>query len=108
MSRMTLEQVGVEVLHHFTAGVYAKQARIPAGITLTQHVHVHDHMSVLAQGQVFVEVDGHRQSYIAPHCLTIKAGKVHSIHAVTEAVWLCIHATDDTDPETVDQTILKG
>ena len=57
--------------HHFSAGVYAKETRIPAGYVLVQHKHKFDHLSILASGSIELMVDGVRSEVHAPACLTI-------------------------------------
>ena len=101
-----LDRAGVSITHHFVGGLYAKETRIPAGVTLTQHIHLFDHLSALMQGTAIVEVDGKRAAHIAPAMLTIKAGKVHAITAVTEVVWACLHTTDETDPDKIDAGLI--
>jgi quercetin dioxygenase-like cupin family protein len=95
------------IQHHFGGGVYAKETRIPAGYLAVQHAHKFDHLSVLASGAVEVIVDGESIEYIAPACLTIAAGKEHSVLALTDVVWYCIHATDCTDIEAVDDVLIE-
>jgi len=95
------------IQHHFGGGVYAKETRIPAGYLAVQHKHRHDHLSVLASGAVEVIVDGESTEYTAPACLTIAAGKEHSVLALTDVVWYCIHATDCTDIEAVDDVLIE-
>ncbi len=103
----SLQAHGVDLVHHFASGVYAKETRIPAGVVMTQHVHPFDHLSILASGTVAVTVDDASMGAITgPACINILAGKVHSVTAITDAVWFCIHATDETDPEKVDAEIL--
>ena len=107
-----LERNGVDIVHHFGGGVYAKETRIPAGRLLVAHKHPHDHLSILASGRVRVtvarlgsyEVTEHE----GPECLTIAAGIPHAVEAVTDARWFCIHATDETDPEKVDKAVLHA
>lgn len=94
------------ISHHFGGGVYAKAAHAPAGMVLVQHKHVHDHLSILASGTVEVVVDNERREITAPACLTIEAGKHHGIKALTDVVWYCIHATDCTDAEQVDNVLI--
>jgi quercetin dioxygenase-like cupin family protein len=103
-----LSDAGIDVEHHFGGGVYAKDTRIPAGTKLEQHAHPFDHLSILAYGTAAVEADGVRQVVAGPRALLIKAGTVHSVEAITDVVWFCIHATDETDPSKVDDVILKG
>lgn len=101
---MNLENLGIA--HYFGGGVYVKETRIPANMRLTQHIHEHDHLSVLLSGEVVVVVGGVQTNHKAPAVLTIHAGKAHEVVSVTDAVWLCIHATDETDPEKVDQVLI--
>jgi quercetin dioxygenase-like cupin family protein len=97
------------IKHHFSSGVYAKQATIPAGAFVVQHKHEHDHMSILASGHVLVLVEDEATEYVAPACITIAAGKNHCVKAFTDSVWFCIHATDETDENKVDQVLIaKG
>ena len=98
-----------EVHHHFSNGVYAKEYRLAAGHTAITHKHNYPHMSILAQGEVVVTVEKVNPvgslSYPlrAPEVIEIAAGLNHSIRAVTDTVWYCIHATDETDVEKIDQ-----
>jgi len=105
MKEMTLEDVGIN--HFFGGGVYAKEARIPAGMKLKQHVHGHDHLSVLAVGVVDVTVDGVTKRVEAPACLTIVAGKAHEGVSITATVWYCIHASEETDPDKIDKVLIE-
>jgi quercetin dioxygenase-like cupin family protein len=94
------------IKHHFSAGVYAKEARIPAGQILVQHKHKFDHLSILASGSVELMVDGNRTIVHAPACLTIEANKHHGVKSLTEVVWYCIHATDCTDTDEIDDVLI--
>ena len=95
------------IQHHFGGGVYAKETHIPAGYLAVQHVHKFDHLSVLASGKVELTVDGQTTAHEAPACLTIAAGKIHSVLALTDVVWYCVHATDCTDIEAVDDVLIE-
>lgn len=96
----------ISIIHHFGGGTYAKETLIPKGVRLTQHVHSYDHLSILAKGDVEVEVDGQVFGFVAPACITIKAGAQHSVTALTEAVWYCVHSTEETDPLKVDAELM--
>ena len=94
------------IQHHFSSGVYVKETRIPVGFVLVQHAHKHDHLSILASGSVELVVDGVKSVVHAPGCLTIAAGKHHGIKSLTDVVWYCVHATDCTDENEVDKTLI--
>ena len=102
----TLDNAGVGIVHHFSSGLYAKETQIPAGVLLTQHVHSFDHLSALMKGTCTVTVDGRTTYHEAPEFLTIRAGQAHEVYAMTDVVWACLHATDETDPERIDHVIL--
>lgn len=97
-----------EIVHHFGGGVYAKETFIPAGKWLVQHTHKFDHLSVLAQGSIELIVDGEKSTVRAPACLTIAAGKHHGVKSLTDVVWYCIHATECTDEDEVDDVIIAN
>jgi len=92
--------------HHFGAGVYAKETRIPAGHVLVQHRHKFDHLSILASGSIELMVDGERSVVHAPACLTIEANKHHGVKSLTDVVWYCIHATECTDEDEIDEVLI--
>lgn len=102
-----LPSVDLGTKHHFGAGVYAKEMRLPKGATALSHRHAYDHLSVLAQGVAVVNVDGTATLYTAPTCITIKAGLNHEIVAIEPVVWFCIHATEETDKDKIDEVILQ-
>ena len=107
----TIEQVinkDVEIEHYFAGGVYAKQMRIAKNCKIPTHRHVYDHLSVLAQGCVRVTVSKITQEYTAPAAIEIKKDLVHTIEALEDTVWYCIHATEETDPESANNKIIVG
>ena len=94
------------ISHHFSAGVYAKETRIPAGHVLVQHKHKFSHLSILASGSIELMVDGDRKIIHAPACLTIEADKHHGVKSLTDVVWYCIHATECTDMDEIDEVLI--
>ena len=86
----------IEKFFHESDGLVSMEMHIPAGISVGKHVHNYSHLSVLAKGKVIVVVgDAEGVVVDAPHCLTVTANIPHEIHALTDAVWYCIHATDE-------------
>lgn len=93
MSKDELESDGVDVIHHYGNDIYAKETFIDEGLLLKKHTHPFDHLSILAHGQVKVTVEGVETIKCAPCCILIEANKEHSVEALTEVVWYCIHST---------------
>lgn len=111
---MSLDNLGIH--HHFADHLYAKEMRIDAGMQVAKHMHTYTHLSILAKGRVEVrtwetDADGittHKRTEIrAPACIEIKANVMHQINALTNTVWYCIHATDETDPARVDEVLIE-
>jgi hypothetical protein len=45
--------------------------------------------------------------YKAPACIKIKAGVNHVVHALEDSEWFCVHATEETDANKIDQVLIK-
>jgi quercetin dioxygenase-like cupin family protein len=97
-----------QIIHHFADHLYAKETHIPAGQTLIKHKHNFTHLSILASGKVIVANAGENHIIEAPACIEIKESMYHGVKALTDVVWYCIHATDETDPAKVDEVLIKG
>lgn len=94
--------------HIFADGLYAKETHIPEGMRLPKHTHDYTHFSILAKGKVRVFAGEEVREYRAPACIEIKANVPHEVQAITNVTWYCVHATDEKDPERVDQILIQG
>lgn len=99
--------IDLQIQHFFSSGVYARHMHLPAGHFAQSHRHTFEHLSILAQGEVLLEVDGVATRYCAPACITIAANAVHTITAIRDTTWYCIHATHETDPDKIDHSLIK-
>ena len=99
--------VDPKIAHNFSDGLYAKQMTIPKGFAAGQHAHNFSHLSILAQGKVIVSTNDGEQIYEAPACIEIKKLVNHMITALEDSVWFCIHATDETDADRIDDVLIQ-
>lgn len=99
----------IDTKHYFSAGTYAKQMSLPMGHTAVSHKHTYDHLSILASGKATVTVEGTNEAavYTAPCAIDIKAGLHHAITALEDTVWFCIHATEETDINHIDEVLIQ-
>jgi quercetin dioxygenase-like cupin family protein len=106
---MLSKDLGFRILKHsFGGGVYCKLMEIEDGREVPTHKHKFDHLSTLFSGCCIVEANGQQETYYAPDVITIMAGVVHTILAVNgPVVWGCIHATDETDADNIDETLIE-
>lgn len=57
---------------------------------ISQHIHTHDHVTLVSSGAVEAWQDGELMgTYAAPAVITIPAGKKHAFVALTDDVTLC-------------------
>ncbi|SRR6266404_297031 len=100
-------EIDLNIKHHFSDGVYAKQMILPKGHYAISHKHNYEHLSILASGVALVEVDGKGTIYTAPTCINIKADSHHKITAIEDVDWFCIHKTNETDIEKIDKVLIE-
>jgi hypothetical protein len=77
---------------------------------ISQHVHTHDHITLLSHGAVECWRDGERQGeYHAPAVIRIPAGSKHAFRSLTDDVVLCclhnLRGTGVTSPELLTEEI---
>jgi quercetin dioxygenase-like cupin family protein len=87
------------IKHHSAGGVYVREQELKAGFEVEKHSHTYDHLSFLCSGSAILETSGEMQMLHGPCAIEVKAGNAHRIQAVTDIVWLCIHAESVADPE---------
>jgi quercetin dioxygenase-like cupin family protein len=100
-------QCDLGIVHHFSDGLYAKQMMIPKGFLAGMHAHTYGHLSILAKGKVIVRTDFEEKEYSAPACIEIKSSILHTIEALEDCHWFCIHATDETEVSKVDEVLIQ-
>lgn len=101
----------MQVTHHFLPNgvIYAKEIQLLAGEYVVKHTHDYDHFGVLTRGHVVLLVAGEPGRLVLPGPPTVvQAGREHTIRALIDSTWLCIHHTDVKDPERVDDTLVGG
>jgi quercetin dioxygenase-like cupin family protein len=90
---------GVNVLedvstNHVGAGVSVKATPLKKGMEVIQHKHSYPHLSVLVSGLVALKNDDFSRIIDArkePQSVVIEANQYHSVIALTDALWLCVH-----------------
>ncbi|GAC1609424.1 MAG: hypothetical protein NVS3B3_15980 [Aquirhabdus sp.] len=90
-------QEEIAVVHHESDGMYTKEIHIPAGIAMGKEMHAYSHLSILGKGSIKLIRDDTEVELSAPQCLHIKAGVWHTVIAVTDTVWYCVHATNEEE-----------
>lgn len=104
-----MPQVEIEIVHHFSNGIYAREARIPAGVTLTGEIHKYPQLNILSKGRISVLTDDGMKEVEAPFTINSPAGTKRIAYTHTDCVWTTILHTFETDPNLIyDKFIAKN
>ena len=94
--------------HVFTEGIYLRELRLEAGTTIVGKIHKEDHIVFLLHGIIAVATDNGVQEYEAPCYIKSPAGVKRVAHAITDIIWVNIHAnpTNTEDLEELENNII--
>lgn len=94
--------VEIEVRHHFSKGVYAREIFIPKGTVLVGKIHKHENLNIISQGDISVLTENGMERLKAPFTLVSPPGTKRAGFAHEDTVWLSIHGTDETDVDKIE------
>ena len=80
-----------EVSFFFAKNLAAKRHVLSAGDIVVKHTHDYSHLSIVGYGSVRVTTPKGSRVYDAGDCIVVDAGIEHTITALEDAVWFCIH-----------------
>ncbi len=104
-----IEASGITHVHHFAPGIYAKEMIVPADVYITGMVHKTEHISIFLEGRMIVtEGEGNSREISAPIVELGRPGIKRVGYTVEPVRWITIHATNETDIETLDQMLLTN
>jgi hypothetical protein len=99
---LSMDQLPLDVTHHFSKGVYARQMFIPKGTILTGKLHKHNHLNVMLYGDIEVATEDGSKRMTEPCMFESKAGTKRAGFAHEDTVWITIHATKETDLKKIE------
>ena len=103
----TLPPVDLPHSNHFSQGLYCREMPIPAGVALTGKVHKQDHLAMLIKGTIKITTGGDSETLTAPAIVPSKAGVKRAIFAVTDAIFITVHATELTDVDEIETAMVE-
>lgn len=92
--------------HHFADGVYCRELRIPAGVAVIGKMHRHSTLNVLAAGELAVTTPDGPQVLKAPAIFVSPAGAKKLGVAITDCVFLNVHASHATDLDALEAELI--
>ena len=104
---LQMPQVEIPLRHDFADGLYGREILIPAGTTLTGKVHRHADLNFILYGEIEVLTErGDFKRVTGPCWFAGKAGAKQIGRAITDTLWVTVHATRNRDLETLEDEIL--
>lgn len=93
-----------EYHHHWAPGLYAREMRAIAGTVITSKVHKFAGLSILSKGRMLLyKGDGTTEEVSAGFHIVAPAGTKRAALVLEDAVWTCMHPTDLTDVDLIEQ-----
>jgi quercetin dioxygenase-like cupin family protein len=99
-------QTDPPIIHHFAAGLYAREMRVSAGTVLTGKMHRQQHICVLSAGRVTVWTESGMRTVEAPFTFVAEPGTKRAMYAHTDAVWTTFHPTTETDLDRIEADVI--
>jgi hypothetical protein len=100
----SVDQKDCPVKHHFSPGVYVREMLIPANTVIVGRVHKTEHLCVMC-GDIEQASEGLKERLIGFHVLESKVGAKRIGLAHKDTIFITIHATDETDIETLEKEL---
>ena len=100
------DTVELDVQHHFSDGLYARELFIPAGVCLVGALHKTRHMYMVVSGKCRVSSQYGNQEIVAPFMGETLPGTKRVIYALTDCVWVTYHPTDLTDIKDIEKALV--
>lgn len=100
--------VDTPVEHYFAPGMYGRKLTIKAGTLVVGKIHKTTHLAVLAKGELTVTAPGvapRRMS--AGEVVVTLPGTKRAVYAHEDSVFVCFHATNETDPERLEDQLIE-
>lgn len=83
--------------HWFAPGIYCRGLFIPAGTCLTGKIHKHEHVNIIAQGDISVLTEHGVKRFQAPCVLVSSVGIKRIGYAHADTTWITVHANPDNE-----------
>ena len=98
---MSQEQAECPVHHYFGPGVCIRELFVPAGSLVLSHKHREQTMNILLKGKAAVVINDEVRVIEGPYIFVSEPGRKLG-YAIEDVVWQNVLATDETDPEKIE------
>jgi hypothetical protein len=102
-----LPQIELNTSHFFANGMYARVLFRPADTLIVGKVHKHEHLYIVASGEVTVIGKGYKERIIGPRVIVSSPGTKRAVYSHTEATCITVHRTESRDLDEIEAEIIE-
>lgn len=95
-----LPQVDCPIRHHFAPGLYAREIRIAAGVTVVGAVHKTDNLIIVTKGKLLMVTEEGAREAMAGDVLPCPAGRKNAVTAIEDSCWVNLMANPENEVNT--------
>lgn len=100
------EKVEIPPTHHFFEGGYGREVLIPAGTLVAGKIHKYRSLNILASGEMTLLTEEGVKKLKAPYVVVSPPGIKRIAYAHTDCTWICVHGTEETDLEKIEEDVI--
>ena len=95
-----LPQVDCPIRHHFAPGLYAREIRIAAGVTVVGAVHKTAHLIAVTMGRLLIATEDGALEVVAGDVFLCPAGRKNAFTAIEDSCWVNFLANPENETDT--------
>ena len=102
-----MPQAELQTEHYFSGGMYCRKLIRPAGTLIVGKVHKKDHFFLCAAGEIIAWSEKGMVRLKAGDIICSKPGTKRVTLAVTDAIGITFHKTDETDLDKIELEMIE-
>lgn len=104
---VNMPQAEMATEHLFSPGMYMRKVFRPAGTLIVGKVHKEPHFFLCAMGEIVAWTETGMRTLRAGDVIESKPGTKRVTLAVTDAIGITIHRTDETDLDEIETQLIE-
>jgi hypothetical protein len=102
-----MPQAELKTDHYFNGGMYCRKVFRPAGTLIVGKIHKVDHLFMCVSGQIMAWTEQGMKTLNAGDIVESKAGTKRVTLALTDAIGVTVHKTDQKDLELIEKELIE-
>jgi len=104
---VNMPQAELKTDHYFSGGMYCRRVFRPAGTLIVGKIHKEDHLFMCALGQIMAWTENGIKTLNAGDVVESKSGTKRVTLALTDAIGITIHKTNEKDLEIIEKQLIE-